>query len=164
MKNDKSIFNFWLVYEKVVGQLPEKVIENPEADILKKALIEGNMADISFNSVILPFSIKKKQEESLRNLIDIMIVTDKIEDFDYDLYYNQYLQKQKAENKELPLTDFVQILIDNNIIPAINYKDYEEQFLSKRIVKEKTLDNIVKIHQDQNNNGEHLTSKTQKIK
>lgn len=141
-ENDKSVFDFWLLYEKVVSKLPEKIVENSESNLLKKAIIDGGMADVSFNSVSLPFTNKVKQEESFRNMVDILIITNKVKEFDYDQYYNQYLEKQQKQNKDLPLTDFVQILIDEGKIPAIDYKEYEEKILSKRMNTEKILGNI----------------------
>lgn len=132
MKNDQPAFNFWAMYEKFVSPLPEKIIENPEVETFKKSIMQGGMGDISFSAVILPFAKRKEQENSLRNIIEVGICCDKIKDFDYDQYYNQFLEKQNKENKELPLTDFVQILIDDKIIPAIDYKEYEEQVLNKR--------------------------------
>lgn len=152
-EKDKSVFDFWLVYEKLVGKLPEKTVNNPQLDEVKKTIIEKGMLDISFNSVILPFSNKKKQEESLRNMLDILTITGKIKEFDYDKYYDQYLNKQKEENKELPLTDFVQILIDDNIIPAMDYKKYEEKILNKKTEPNKFLNKIQSIRENQETQG-----------
>lgn len=164
-EKDKSIFDFWLVYEKLVGTLPEKIIENPELDTLKKAIMTGEMADVSFGAVILPFSNRKKQQDSFRNMVDILISVGKIEDFDYNKYYAQYLEKQNQQNKELPLTDFVQILIDDNKIPAIDYKEYEEKVLNKRVNSDKLLNqiNVVRSNQEKDNNVKSIAVVPKKI-
>lgn len=135
MENKDTTFDFWKMYEKFVG-FPTKPVENPETELLKKAFLEGGMADIRFNAAIEPFANRQKQENSLRNMIEAMICCDKFEDFDHDKYYNQFLEKQNKENKELPLTDFVDMLINDKKIPAMNYKDYKEQVLNKTMVTE----------------------------
>lgn len=155
MKNDNLVFDFWLLYEKVVSTLPEKIVESPEVADFKKSVAECGMGEINFSAIVLPFNNRKRNEEAFRNLVDILIATGKAEDFDYDRYYNQYLEKQKEQNKELPLTDFVQILIDDGKIPAIDYKEYKEKVLSKRVNKEKALDNInsTRFYQEKEDNN-----------
>lgn len=140
MNNENTKFNFWEMYEKFVSPLPESIVENKDSDMLKKAIMQGGMADVSFHTVILPFTNRQKQEISLRNMIEAMICFDKFEDFDHDKYYHQFLEKQNKENKELPLTDFVDMLINDKKIPSMNYKEYEEQVLNKRISTENNIE------------------------